>query len=202
MDNELFLSLYQSNKDSAYYFRNGIPLEIPTYYKNILDNRYHKVSRIKKRLIYMLNKRKYLFFITFTFSYKYINKCDRTKRDLIKNCLNNIDDSLYMLNIDFGSKTEREHYHCILATDFNFNVDSYLKLTYPCFTKTERIRLDVDSISKLSKYINKLSNHACKDSTKNKRMYFNFKAYDIYNKIDLSKLGWIVYVMDKHNLHL
>ena len=202
MDYDLFLSLNQANKDSKYYFTNGIPLDIPKYYKNLLDNRYHKTSRIKKMIIYMLSRRKYMYFITFTFNNNYINKCDRTKKDLIKNVLNDVidNDFLYMLNVDYGTTTEREHYHCLLATDYLFNISNYLDLCYPCFTKTEQVRIDNKDISRLSKYINKLSNHATKQSTHYNRIYYNFKGYNIY-KND-SKLGWVVYTLDKHKLGL
>lgn len=58
----------------------------------------------------------YVWFCTFTFDNYYIDKSDRTKRDLIKRVLNS-HDFIYILNIDYGKTTEREHYHCILGTN-------------------------------------------------------------------------------------
>lgn len=178
MDKDLLMYLKTMNKESKLYYKNGIDIELPKYVKNILNARYNKVRRIKEHFLYIINRRKYVFFLTFTFNEKYINKCDRTKKDLIKSCLNDIDDSLYILNVDYGDKNERQHYHCILGTDFDFTNSIYFDLTYPCFSYCEKIRLNTDDVKKVSKYINKLSNHACKDSTNYSRIYYNFKGYD------------------------
>lgn len=177
-DNELLKQVIDYNKRRFYNFTQGIVEEENIDFERILKSRYNKVSRIKKHLIYLLAFRKYCYFLTFTFDEYYINKCDRTKRDLIKGCLSSITDSLYILNIDYGKKTEREHYHCILGTDFNFDLELYLKKYYPCFSCTIPINKKSDDIKRLSKYVNKLSNHTCKDSTFNKRVVYNFKGYD------------------------
>lgn len=166
------------NHESLLYYYNGLDIEIPQYVSNILKARYNKVSRIKDHFLYIITRRKYVFFLTFTFNDDYINKCDRTKKDLIKHCLNDIDDSLYILNIDYGEKNEREHYHCILGTDFDFSNSIYFDLTYPCFSYCERISLKSNDVKKVSKYINKLSNHAAKSSTGYNRIYYNFKGYN------------------------
>lgn len=177
MNENLYLSLRQANKNSRFYYENGLDIEIPKYFKNLLDARYHKVSRVKERFIYLACRRIYVFFLTFTFDEEYIDKCDRTKKDLIKNCLNGIEDSLYIMNIDFGDKTDREHYHVILGTDFPLS-KVYFQLSYPCFTWIENIPLDKINVNKVSKYIDKLSNHAGKDSTQYHRIYYNFKGYN------------------------
>ena len=68
-------------------------------YDRVINSRYAKVSRIKKRLVYLLTYRKYHYFVTFTFDNYYIDKCDRTKKDLIKNTLKDFSsDILYILN--------------------------------------------------------------------------------------------------------
>lgn len=178
MDQTLLNYLIQANKDSRFYYLNGLDIELPKYASNSIKARYNKVSRIREHFIYMICRRKYIYFLTFTFNDNYINKCDRTKKDLIKSCLNDIEDSLYILNIDYGSKTERQHYHCLLATDYPFADDIYFKLTYPCFSYLEKVVFNNKSIDKVCKYINKLSNHACKDSTQYSRIYYNFKGYN------------------------
>lgn len=177
MNENLLLYLQEQNKLSKQLFYNGLDIELPRYVKNTLNARYMRVSRVKDRFHYLICRRKYAYFLTFTFDNNYIYKCDRTKRDLIKNCLNSIDDSLYILNIDYGDRTEREHYHCILGTDVLLSKTFFL-LTYPCFTWVEQIPLDMTQIKKVSKYINKLSNHSIKDSTKSHRIVYNFKGYD------------------------
>lgn len=168
---------YNRCKRNAFYHYQEYPHNLE--YDRILKARYNKVSRVRKRLIYLLYHNQYNYFITFTFDNNYINKCDRTKRDLIKDSLNSFcSDCNYILNIDFGSKNEREHYHCILGTNEDFNLLDHLLRTYPCLVHVQKIRIDNDGIKKLSKYINKLSNHCCKDSTRNRRIVYNFKGYD------------------------
>lgn len=180
--------------------RNGLVLEKNKKYESILCSRYNKISRIKRRLIYLLTNFDYIWFITFTFDDYYINKCDRTKRDLIKSSLFGYDFK-YILNVDYGSKTEREHYHCILATNYNFNLDDHIKNVYPCFSSSILCNSSLNDYKRLSKYINKLTNHCIKDTTKNKRIYFNFKLPEFKND---SYTQWIIYkkrlaLLDKAN---
>lgn len=179
-DNELLKNIIEYNKHRFYNFTQGVVESPNLEYERILKSRYNKVSRIKKHLIYLLSHKKYNYFLTFTFDDYYINKCDRTKRDLIKNVLSKIDDSLYILNIDYGKKNEREHFHCIFGTDNNSDINVFLKKEYPCFSSCIPIRNTSDDIKRLSKYVNKLSNHTCKDTTFNKRIVYNFKGFDRY----------------------
>lgn len=190
------LILYNQSRLKA--FRNGLIFNENNDYERILNNRYCKVSRIKKRLVYLITHFDYLYFCTFTFDDYFIKKCDRSKRDLIKHCIIRFDiDVNYILNVDYGKKNEREHYHCIIATNNNGNLRNYLKCTYPFFTSCDSINKSNNDIKRLSKYINKLSNHCIKDSTKNKRVVMNFKGYDNYKE-----LGRIMYILDSYKLGL
>lgn len=171
LDEQLLNEIIEYNKKRK--FDKDLELNEKKYH-SIVNARYNKCSRIKRRLAYLLNHRQYIWFITFTFDDEYIDKCDRTKKDLIKSCLNT-SDFMYILNVDYGSKKEREHYHCILGTNLNFDLDSILKSCYPCFVYAELCRTSDNDLKRLTKYINKLANHCIKDSTKNKRIYFSFK---------------------------
>ena len=179
MIDENFLNhIIEYNKKRKEAFKNGLQFEEDIEIERKLKARYNKVSRIKQHFIYMVMKKNNLYFLTFTFDDKYINKCDRTKKDLIKNLLKEIDfNSYFILNVDYGSQTERQHYHCIFGTNKDLDLKSILDKYYPCYSYTEKIRLDTNCINKIPKYINKLSNHAIKDSTKGFRLYFNFKGY-------------------------
>lgn len=177
---ELLKNLEDYNQLRRYCNMNNIDFIQNKQYERILSARYMKVSRIKKDIVYLFHTKKYIWFCTFTFDDNYINRCDRTKRDLIKNVLNNIDFK-YILNVDYGSRTEREHYHCILGTDSNINIDFYLKDLYPCFSSARLCSKTDEDKKRLTKYLNKLTNHCLKDSTKNKRIYKNFKSYPMSN---------------------
>lgn len=190
------LILYNQSRLKA--FRNGLIFNENNDYERILNARYCKVSRIKKRLVYLITHFDYLYFCTFTFDNDFIKKCDRSKRDLIKNTIIRFDDDLnYILNVDYGKKNEREHYHCIIATNNNGDFRSYLKCNYPYFTSCDIINKSNNDIKRISKYINKLSNHCTKDTTKNKRVVMNFKGYDNYKE-----LGRIMYILDSYKLGL
>lgn len=202
MENDFLSELISYRKLRGLFFRLGLEFEKNDYYEPYLNARWCKCSRIKKHFIYLITYRRYVYFLTFTFDNDTINKCDRTKRDLIKNCIKDFDsNSLYILNVDYGSQTEREHYHCLLGTDSPMNLKTFLELSYPCISKTKYCSLETDSISKLSKYINKLSNHAAKDSTRQKRVVYNFRGYDSYDKT-IRKDLWEQFVFDRYNLGL
>ena len=128
--NESLLNdLIEYNKRRFFSFKNGSTFEINPTFEKLLNARIQKVGRIKKRLLYLLLRYKYIWFCTFTFSDKYINKSERTKRDLIKSVLNT-HDFKYILNIDYGKQTQRQHFHCILATDIDMDVNQYFHNFY------------------------------------------------------------------------
>ena len=146
--------------------------------ESLLSARYHKVSRIKQHLVWLYHHKKNIYFITFTFSDENLKKCDRTKKDMIKKSLLSFDEDIYIiLNIDYGKKNEREHYHCIVGTDSDLDLRTFLQLVYPDIIWCQNVNFSSDSISQLPKYLNKLTNHAIKNTTKNSRIYFNFKGY-------------------------
>lgn len=181
IDTNLEKQIIAYNQSRLKGFRNGIDIEKNNEFEKILSARYQKVGRVKRHLVYLVTRRKYHYFVTFTFSNLYINSCDRTKRDLIKHALKSFSDEiLYILNVDYGSRTEREHFHCIVGTDSTHSLLTHLNLTYfGGFFHVQKVILHNSSISRLSKYINKLTNHCIKDSTRNKRIVYNFKGYDV-----------------------
>lgn len=179
IDFELLDNLKQYNKDKYYHFKNYLPFEHNEQFEKMLSARYMKVSRLKRRFIYMVSYYKYVYFVTFTFSDNYLNKSDKTHKRMIKNVLESFDPNYkIILNADYGSKNERLHFHALIGTNIKKNLDKHLKKTYPCFTKTEKVNVSSDSIKKVSKYINKLSNHAIKSTTQKSRIFYNFKGFD------------------------
>lgn len=194
-DLDLLTEIINYNHKRYISFRDHIPFEENIEYERKLKSRYQKCSRIKKRFVYLLSRFDYIWFITFTFDNYYINKTDRTKRDLMKSVLNT-HDFKYMLNIDYGKRTEREHYHCILATNIDFDVNQYIQSYYPCHCLAIQCKKGKKDFVRLSKYINKLTNHCLKATTKNRRMLYNFKGYDIFD----SKESSFFYHLDRELL--
>lgn len=178
-DSDYLSRVIQYNKDRYYAFINGEPFMIDKEIEKTLNARYHKIGRIKRRFLYLLTRYKYIWFCTFTFDNYYINKSTRTKRDLVKQCISVLDFK-YILNVDYGESTHREHYHCILATNENININDYMKSNYKCFSCSILCKNGLEDFKRLSKYIDKLVNHCLKASTKNQRLVYNFKGYDLF----------------------
>lgn len=199
-DSKLESEVIKYNQYLRQCFTTNTPIRLQNKeYDRILNARYNKISRIKRRFVFLISRYKFIYFCTFTFDDKLIKKCDRTKRDLIKASLNSFDSDIkFILNVDYGTKTEREHYHCLVGTNKSSSLRQHLKNVYPCRTGVEFVPCSVSDIKRLSKYINKLSNHCLKDSTKGKRIYFNFKGYDVFKP----PLNRYHYILDSYNLGL
>ena len=192
-DTEYLSKIIEYNHNRYISFKEGIYFEEVPEYEKVLKARYAKVSRIKKRLIYLLSRSDYVWFCTFTFSNDYINKCDRTKRDLIKSVLKT-HDFKYILNIDYGKTTEREHYHCIIGTNWDMDVNQFIQTHYPCHCLAIQCKKGREDFTRLSKYINKLTNHCIKATTKRQRILYNFKGYDDFCLSGYDK--FIAYTID------
>ena len=176
-DIDYLLKISEYNRLKYESFKNGLAFEVNNEYERILKARYNKVGRIKRRLIYLFSRYNYIWFCTFTFNDNYINKSSRTKRDLIKKCISQ-SDFKYILNIDYGKRTEREHYHCILATNKDININDLFQSQYPSFSLSILCKNGLNDFKRLSKYINKLVNHCVKATTKKQRIVYNFKGFD------------------------
>lgn len=196
-DIELLNKVIEYNKNKFDSFIYGSYFETIPEYEKILNARYQKTSRVKQRLVYLLSRYEYIWFCTFTFDDKYINKSERTKRDLIKSCLKNYDFK-YILNIDYGKQTMREHFHCIVATNYNINLDDYFKEHYKCFSLSIKCKNGYHDLTRLSKYINKLVNHCIKATTNKQRIVYNFKGYDDLFPYSTDKR--IAYLLDYYSL--
>ena len=178
-DEQLLTQLIEYNKKRYYAFKSGSNFELDSTFEKLLNARIQKVGRIKKRLLYLLIRYKYIWFCTFTFDNNYINKSERTKRDLIKKYLNT-HDFKYILNIDYGKQTQRQHFHCILATNQNIDINQYFQGNYPCHSLSIQCKNGIDDFKRLTKYIDKLVNHCIKSSTRRQRLVYNFKGYDMF----------------------
>lgn len=190
-EKELLYDVIKYNKYRNDCFRHRMEYTPNVDYDKIINARYCKISRIKKRLLYLVSHRKYIYFVTFTFDDELITKCERTKLDKIKNCLKSYsDDILIMMNRDFGKKNDREHFHCIVGTDKNDDLLHYVDSYYPSRTNVKEVPRVTSDLKKISKYINKLTNHCVKDTTHRFRMYYNFKGFDNLDSIYYLNTKW------------
>lgn len=134
--------------------------------KQVYDSNRQRNRRLKEKLTYQLQNYDCLF-LTLTFTDAVLESTShQTRRDYIRRYLKGLGSSFYVANIDYGDKeknsqsNEREHYHAIVNLDF-INLDNY-RLG---FIYAEKIKKS-SNVRALTKYINKLTAHAYKDSTK------------------------------------
>lgn len=139
-----------------------------------------KNATFKKKITNLLIKD--CVFITFTFADDVLNNTSsKTRRTYISRELRSLNVP-YIANIDFGSKYDREHYHGIAQIDW---ID---RETYE-LGGIHVQRVNTNNPLALAKYINKLTNHALKDSTGCARLLysrqkrrFNMRFYVVFYK--------------------
>lgn len=101
-------------------------------------------------------------FLTLTFRDEVIEKTSpTTRRRYVARYLKEQCDGQYVANIDFSPDVGREHYHAVVDTRINLKAWKY------GFSYVEQIRAHDRDLSRISKYITKLTAHALKvDATR------------------------------------
>ena len=134
---------------------------------------YDRIRRITKRVRRKITELMVFSpcsFLTLTFTDEVLNSTtEETRRRYVARFLKSISEN-YVGNIDYGSKNDREHYHAIVEGQ-NLDLSGW---TYG-FTLSLNVGYDniITDSARLSKYINKLSNHATKKSTKGKKIIYS-----------------------------
>jgi hypothetical protein len=109
-------------------------------------------------------------FLTLTFRDDVLaNTSEETRKKYIQRFLKE-QCSLYIANIDYGTKKGREHYHAVVIPKYNQIDGSFYRTNYGSID-FERVRnkggVDTEATSKrLAKYVSKLVNHAIKETTR------------------------------------
>lgn len=157
--------------DSEIQFYKNIAQENPEEWKEacrVNNASYHRTKRLKDRIKTMLTSGSCIF-LTLTFRNDVLASTSQdTRKQYIKKALKTMSDN-YVANIDYGSKNDREHYHAVVLCDkVSQEQWKYGNLDF------ERVRTsEVDSPVKIAKYINKLTNHAIKETTKQNRLIYS-----------------------------
>ncbi len=129
--------------------------------------------RLYKRILTMITESKHCQFLTITFNNDTLMTTTKeTRKRYVKKWLNRNATS-YVLNVDYGDKNNREHYHAI-ATPNNerFNYKSFkngfiLGEIIGLVKRWKGINKDVKQIAK------RLSKHALKESTNNAKIIYS-----------------------------
>lgn len=132
------------------------------------DASYHRTKRLKNKIKAMITSGSCIF-LTLTFTNKVLDTTSQdTRKQYIKRALKTMSD-IYIANIDYGKKNEREHYHAIVLADrVDHTIWKYGNIDF------ERVRVEQeDSPVKIAKYITKLTNHAIKETVKQNRLIYS-----------------------------
>lgn len=138
-------------------------------------------KRLRSKIQDMFDNYDTIVFCTLTFSDDYLdNSNESARRDKVqrwfKHCAQfAIDYVPFCANIDFGSFYEREHYHGIIACEVPKIMLDFWRDNYGKQVKLQLVRKSTADKQALSTYINKLTNHAVKESTKRSHLIYSRK---------------------------
>ena len=140
--------------------------------ENIRHCKNEQRKKVEEHIKYLFEKSHMaLFFVTLNFNDEALKLKPDTRRQKVRRLLNKICDD-YILNIDYGEKKGREHYHAIIAlkegtfteykNDFNHikirELDCYDYGNYDL----EKIKTGDNDKKRLARYITKLTLHSVK----------------------------------------
>lgn len=141
--------------------------------KRIYHAHLNRVIRLKKRISDMVYNHNCIF-LTITFTDKALkSNSEQSRREAIRKYLSSFQ-CPYVANKDFGDNhlykardgsirtaTSREHYHAVIQTDrIDYSQWKYGRIN------GKKVRNTTKDLTKISKYVAKLTNHAIKESTK------------------------------------
>ena len=160
-DREIKVDEFQFEQLEEYFsYQTEHNLETLEEYYKLLHSQLERTLRLKKRITKILTTGPCLF-LTLTFNeYSLEHNSAVSRRTAVRKYLKSFN-APYVGNIDFGKRNGREHYHAVIGID---KVD-YSKWTYGAINGI-KIRNETDDLTRISKYIAKLTNHAIKETTK------------------------------------
>lgn len=128
---------------------------------------FERITRLKKRISEIVDSSKDSTFLTLTFTNEILSSTSaETRRRYVARFLKSFGVP-YVANIDFGKHTEREHYHAVIGCKVPRDAWSY------GFSNRKPIKVHEDSITRLSKYTAKLTNHAIKETTHRQALLYS-----------------------------
>lgn len=162
------------NVDTANTLALHYLINSPKEYKEcerIYNSSCKRTSRLRRRISDMLTNNDCVF-VTLTFTDYVLNNTNYdTRRKYVCRFLKMVSND-YVANIDFGEKNGRVHYHAVVVAK---KINPLLWDYGACNVK-KIVPTDLDAV-RLSKYINKLTNHAIKDATKRYALIYSRKKY-------------------------
>lgn len=151
----------------------GLSTEDVIECERIRNNALRQRNKIEDHLKFLIQGNWTLYFLTLTFDDKTLRSTTfKTRKTTITRILSSFCDD-YILNVDYGTKNEREHFHAIIVLLSKYDgvgkdeeghitiADLDEKYKYG-FYRAEEIRTDKKDAERLSRYITKLTMHSVK----------------------------------------
>lgn len=157
------------------------PVVVKNAFK-VEDSNRHKDWRLKRRIEKLFSCGP-CYFLTLTFDDRKLEKIGISLTDISKENTKKLERYCreylkkigpYCANIDFGKQNERLHFHAVVLSYERIECgpeNEWFKKFGAI--KVEQIRKGKDDSFKLAKYINKLTNHAIKETVRNNSMMYS-----------------------------
>lgn len=133
---------------------------------------YQRMVRLKKRVAEAIITGNAIF-LSLTFNNATLNNTTPKQRRTIVSRFLKANSTNYVANIDYGKLHGREHYHAILFGKY-INLSQWQKYGGKKLKHCGHGTMD---IIKLAKYVNKLTNHAIKETTRTPRIIYSRHIY-------------------------
>lgn len=157
---------FRGNPEPLRALQDQYGKDISRVTKNIDSSKNKRYNRCKRRIESIILEG-YGWFITLTFSDKALSSTSKqTRRRYVVRCLNKF--GIYVANIDYGSKNEREHYHAVVRCEHDPTNEIKEFWDAYGFSYTEHVRTTKDDVARTLKYVTKLCRHALKETTRKK----------------------------------
>lgn len=152
------------------YFNTYYPKEWEEAAK-INHAKFERTKRLRGKMHYLITHYD-CSFLTLTFNDKCLESTSASsRRQYVSRFLNSLD-CPYIANIDFGKENGREHYHAVVAC---IPSEDEMSRYTSGFFYVLLIRDTDNDITRIAKYVSKLTNHAIKETTNRSVLLYSRK---------------------------
>ena len=162
--NKARLEAFKGNGEPLEALKNTYGKDVARVTANINNSKRKKYKRCRHRIEQMVLDGN-AWFVTLTFSDKTLERTSKdTRRQYVRRNLQKHFE-IYVANIDYGSKNEREHYHALIYCQHDPTNEIKAFWDKYGFSKVEQVRTTEDDAIRTTKYVVKLTRHALKETT-------------------------------------
>lgn len=162
--NKARLEAFKGNGEPLEALKNTYGKDVARVTANINNSKRKKYKRCRHRIEQMVLDGN-AWFITLTFSDRTLERTSKdTRRQYVRRNLQKRFE-IYVANIDYGTKNEREHYHALVYCQHDPTNEIKEFWDKYGFSKIEQVRTTEDDVKRTIKYVVKLTRHALKETT-------------------------------------